>query len=165
MVQGNNDRIQNKKEWIDRLIIKKKLNCVGLTSPFNKQIISVTDLNKNKQKKLALMDIKPKTRIRRMKFIQIRGVRLTLLTKERRKELTIEVRFKPPFSFFRKTIFGGVLFSLIPKPSNSFSIKRLCCSGFRTSRTMKIRPHVLATVNKRSQIEYQNSLIDLKHTI
>lgn len=42
-------------------------------------------------------------------------------------------------------MFGGVLFSRIPKPSNSYSNNSLCFNGFVTSNTIKISEHVLAT--------------------
>lgn len=51
----------------------------------------------------------------------------------------------PPFSFFEIEILGGFLFSLIPKPSNSFVKIARSTSGFRTSRTMKMRLQVRAT--------------------
>jgi len=54
-------------------------------------------------------------------------------------------KFIPPLSFRRYTIFGGDLFSLNPKPSNSCSINFLCFNGLRTSKTMKINEQVRAT--------------------
>jgi hypothetical protein len=51
----------------------------------------------------------------------------------------------PPFSFFEIEILGGFLFSLIPKPSNSFVKIAKSTNGFKTSKTMKIKLHVLAT--------------------
>ena len=51
----------------------------------------------------------------------------------------------PPLSFFLIVIFGGFLFNLIPKPSNSFSIIFLCIAGLVESRTIRIRLQVLAT--------------------
>lgn len=58
---------------------------------------------------------------------------------------TVFVIAIPPFSFLRTRIAGGRLFNLIPKPSSSDSIIVLSPSGFRTSRTMKIRLQVRAT--------------------
>jgi hypothetical protein len=51
----------------------------------------------------------------------------------------------PPLSLFLKSIFGGYLLSLIPKPSNSRSIIFLCTKGLVASNTITIRLHVLAT--------------------
>ena len=59
--------------------------------------------------------------------------------------LTVAVRLMPPLSFFLKPMLGGLLFKRMPKPSSSFSIIFLCPKGFRTSRTIKIKLHVLAT--------------------
>ena len=59
--------------------------------------------------------------------------------------VTIVCKLIPPFSFFLKMMFGGSLFSRMPKPSNSFSINLLCCKGFNTSSTMKIKEQVRAT--------------------
>ena len=58
---------------------------------------------------------------------------------------TWQLRLSPPFSFCLKRIFGGFLFSLIPKPSSSCSIIFLCPRGFNTSRQMKIKWQVRAT--------------------
>lgn len=63
--------------------------------------------------------------------------------------LTVAVRLMPPLSFFLKPILGGLLFKRIPKPSNSLSIIFLCPKGFRTSRTIRIRLQVRATVEKK----------------
>lgn len=51
----------------------------------------------------------------------------------------------PPFSFFLILILGGFLLSLIPNPSNSFSIIILCIAGLVESNTIMIRLQVLAT--------------------
>ena len=51
----------------------------------------------------------------------------------------------PPLSFLLKSIFGGILFNLIPKPSSSCSMIFLCCIGRVASKTMMMRLHVLAT--------------------
>lgn len=59
------------------------------------------------------------------------------------------VRLMPPLSFFLKPMLGGLLFRRIPKPSSSFSMIFLCPSGFRTSRTMRIRLQVRATEKDR----------------
>ena len=59
--------------------------------------------------------------------------------------LTWSVRLMPPLSFFLNPMLGGLLFSRIPKPSSSCSISLLCCSGFNTSRIIKMRPQVRAT--------------------
>ena len=56
---------------------------------------------------------------------------------------TLKVRFSD-VSDIRCPVFGWLLY-LIPKPSNSFSIRRLCCRGLSTSRTMKMREQVRAT--------------------
>lgn len=48
-------------------------------------------------------------------------------------------------TFLRTVIAGGFLFNRMPKPSNSVSRTDLSPRGFCTSRTMKIRLHVLAT--------------------
>jgi len=60
---------------------------------------------------------------------------------------TIAVRLMPPLSLRRNVMFGGDLFSRNPKPSSSCSRICLCCSGFRTSRTMNIRLQVRATAD------------------
>ena len=59
--------------------------------------------------------------------------------------LTCIARLMPPLSFFLNAMLGGVLLSRIPNPSSSLSMILLCCSGFSTSRTMKMRLHVRAT--------------------
>ena len=43
---------------------------------------------------------------------------------------------------------------LIPNPSSSFSMIFLCCSGFRTSSTMKIRLQVRATAITWNEVKY-----------
>ena len=58
---------------------------------------------------------------------------------------TAHVRLSPPLSFLLYEMFGGVLFRRRPNPSNSFSRILLCCNGFSTSNTMKMRLHVRAT--------------------
>ena len=56
--------------------------------------------------------------------------------------LVIEI---PPFGLILKSIVGGSLLSLIPKPSNSFSIIYLCLIGFVASKIITIKLQVLAT--------------------
>lgn len=51
---------------------------------------------------------------------------------------------RAPRSFLVKVMFGGFLLRRIPKPSNSFSISRLCVKGFSASRTIRIKLHVRA---------------------
>jgi len=51
----------------------------------------------------------------------------------------------PPLSFLRTVMLGGLLLSRMPNPSSSVSITFLSPRGLRTSRTMKMRWHVLAT--------------------
>ena len=63
---------------------------------------------------------------------------------------TVFVIATPPLSFLRTVMFGGFLFSRMPKPSSSDSMSFLSPRGFRTSRTMKMRWHVLATVKVRA---------------
>jgi len=57
--------------------------------------------------------------------------------------------FKPPLFFFLKVIFGGDLFRRIPYPSSSLSKSLLCVKGFKTSRTIKIKEHVRATLEEK----------------
>lgn len=59
--------------------------------------------------------------------------------------LVIEI---PPLSFYLKSIMGGVLFNLIPKPSNSLSIIYLWTNGLVASRTIHIKLQVLIEINK-----------------
>ena len=68
------------------------------------------------------------------------------------RHLTTDVRLMPPFSFFLNVMFGGDLLRRIPKPSSSCSSSFLCCRGFRTSRTMKIRLHVRATATTQNHV-------------
>lgn len=58
---------------------------------------------------------------------------------------TILVILIPPLSFSLKSINGGSLFNLIPKPSSSRSIIYLWRRGLVASRTMQIKLQVLAT--------------------
>ena len=77
-------------------------------------------------------------------------------------------RLTPPFSFLRKPMLGGDWLSRIPNPSNSCSMSFLCCKGFRTSRTIKIREHVRATKAKSfdefypSTKQCYSSVIDIR---
>ena len=64
------------------------------------------------------------------------------------RNLTVDVRFMPPLSFFRKYMLGAFLFSRIPNPSSSCSISFLCCSGFNTSSTRNMMLHVRATITQ-----------------
>ena len=57
--------------------------------------------------------------------------------------LVIEI---PPLSFSLKSINGGYLFNLIPKPSNSLSIIYLCNNGLVASRTIQIKLQVLIKI-------------------
>ena len=56
----------------------------------------------------------------------------------------MHVSATPPRSFFLKVMAGGLLLSLMPKPSSSCSIRRLCVSGFRQSSTIRMRLQVRA---------------------
>ena len=50
----------------------------------------------------------------------------------------------PPFSLRVRTMFGGVLFRRMPKPSSSRSMMRLCVMGLDASSTIRITSHVRA---------------------
>ena len=57
---------------------------------------------------------------------------------------TVVLMVMPPLSFFLKVMAGGRLFRRIPKPSSSFSIRRLWEMGFRQSSTIRMRLQVRA---------------------
>ena len=76
--------------------------------------------------------------------------------------LTVAVRLMPPLSFFLKPMLGGLLFKRMPKPSSSFSIIFLCPKGFRTSRTIKIKLHVLATEELKIKKSFSKIIKDLQ---
>lgn len=58
---------------------------------------------------------------------------------------TVFVMLIPPFSFLLNVMLGGSLLSRMPNPSNSDSMIFLWVRGLLTSRTIKIKLHVLAT--------------------
>jgi hypothetical protein len=57
---------------------------------------------------------------------------------------TLLLKVMPPLSFFLKVILGGCLLRRMPKPSSSFSIRRLWVMGLRQSRMMRMRLQVRA---------------------